>query len=60
MSLMINCVVHYVYQEAPTLPPITPTTPITVSIRLTAALVLRNLADQSSVIKRYVSSALAT
>jgi AT-rich interactive domain-containing protein 2 len=35
------------YVEPLKAPPITPTTPITVSIRLTAALVLRNLAEHS-------------
>jgi hypothetical protein len=40
-------------QEPFTVPAATPTTPITVSIRLTAALIIRNVATISSDARRY-------
>ncbi|KAI1301266.1 AT-rich interactive domain-containing protein 2 [Halotydeus destructor] len=44
------------YVEPPTIPTVTPTTPITISIRLTAALILRNLAEHSSYVKKSLQS----
>lgn len=55
---LFDCITHCLqlmsFKEMPTLPPVTPLTPLTVSIRLTAALILRNLALFSSYVKQYV------
>jgi len=44
------------YAEPPSQPPIAKTAPISISIRLTAALILRNLAEHSHFVKRTLNT----